>query len=177
MNLINELESNARTLFNWSTSQKLANLTEDEIHQVLNYYKETGYNFTTPSIRQDLLSLISDIVYVSSKNRKELQEALRYLKGKSSTYKIKLSKSTEELRSFLFKTTCRFSAEVPRGQKELTKLAVVYSLTRQELQKELKALRSHPVHAQKLKEVKLNQKTVKLREILVNFTRNQSHGI
>ena len=169
MNLINELESNARKLLTWSTSQKLANLTEDEINQTLTYYKKAGYHFTIPQTRQDKLSLISDITYVSSKNRKGLQEALRYLRSKSGQYNTNLTKSTADLRTFLFKNTCRFSEEAPRCQKDL---AVVYSLTRQELQKELKALKSHPETAKYLVGVKLNQKTIKLREILVNLTSN-----
>jgi len=172
MNLINELESNARTLLTWSPSQKLANLTEDEINQALTYYKKAGYHFTIPQTRQDKLSLISDITYVSSKDRKGLQDALRYLRSKSGQYRTNLKNSTADLRTFLFKNTCRFSEEVPRCQKDLTKLAVVYSLTRQELQKELKALKSHPETAKYLVGVKLNQKTIKLREILVNLTSN-----
>lgn len=160
MNLINELESNI---------QKVYTLTEDEINQALTYYKKAGYHFTTPQTRQDKLSLISDITYVSSKDRKGLQDALRYLRSKSGQYRTNLKNSTADLRTFLFKNTCRFSEEVPRCQKDL---AVVYSLTRQELQKELKALKSHPETAKYLVGVKLNQKTIKLREILVNLTSN-----
>ena len=102
MTLINEIESN---------SNKVSNLTDGEIHLVLTHYQKAGYNFTIPQIRRDKLSLISDIVYVSSKNRKEIQEALRYLRSKSGQYSINLRKNTADLRAFLFQNTCRFSAK------------------------------------------------------------------
>ena len=159
MTLINELESN---------TSKVYTLTDKEIYQALRYYNKAGYDFDVPDTRRDQLSLISDITYVSSKNRKELQEALRYLQSKSGQYKINLRKSTDELRSFLFKTTCRFSAETPITN--LTRLAVVYSLNRQELQTELKKLRSNPGFSEYLQGVRLNQKTIKLRELLANLT-------
>ena len=142
-------------------SKKSNTLTDVEINQVLNYYKKAGYNFTIPESKTNKLSLISDITYVSSKNRKELQEALRYLRSKSGQYKINLSRKTEDLRTFLFKNTCRFSVEVKRPN--------IYSLTRKEIQEKLKALRSHPETAKYLVGVKLNQKTTKLQEILVGL--------
>ena len=101
MNLINELESN---------SKNVDTLTDGEIHLVLTHYQKAGYNFTIPQIRRDKLDLISDIVDVNSKNRQEIQESLRYLRSKSGQYRTNLRKNTADLRAFLFKNTCRFSA-------------------------------------------------------------------
>ena len=153
MTLISELESDIRRLYT---------LTDNEIDQALTYYKEAGYNFNIPEIRRDQLTLISDITYVSSKNRKELQEALRHLQSKSGRYKISLRKSTEDLRTFLFKTTCRFSAETPKTN-------ITRPLNRKEIQEKLRNLRSNPKTSKYLVGVKLNQKTSDLRAILANL--------
>ena len=156
MTLINELESDMSRVYT---------LTDNEINQALTYYKEAGYLFKMPEIRQDKLSLVSDITYVSSKNRKELQEALRYLQSKSGQYKINLRKNTNELRSFLFKTTCRFSVDVKSSPKPTD----TDSLSRKEIQEKLKNLRSNPKTSKYLVGVKLNQKTSDLRAVLANL--------
>ena len=142
-------------------TKQMTTLTDNEINQALTDYNKAGYLFKMPDTRRDQLSLISDIEYVTSKNRQELQEALRYLQSKSGQYKINLRKSTDELRSFLFKTTCRFSVA--------PKPADISYLSRKEIQEKLRNLRSNPKTSKYLVGVKLNQKTSDLRAILANI--------
>lgn len=158
MTLIHEIESN---------SHRVYTLTKDEINQALTYYKKAGYHFTTPETLNNLKSLVSDIAYVSSKNRKEIQQTLRFLQGKSGFYKINLTKKTQELRDFLFKTTCRFSTSPKPTNND--------SLSRKEIQARLKELRRHPDTSKYLTGVKLNQKTSILQEILANITNDKKH--
>ena len=155
MTLIKELETK---------TNRVSTLTDNEINQALTYYKKAGYNFNIPEIRREKLSLISDIVYVSSKNRRELLHELRYLRSKSGEYKTNLSNSTEALRDFLYHATCRFSVKLS------PKPANVDLLSRKEIQEKLKNLRSNPKTSKYLVGVKLNQKTSELRKILENLT-------